>query len=241
MARKAAKRRGQLGATAALLCALVTTLAIGVVPASAEEPEEFIFAGSFPEITTPAAPEEYKHRLDQLEPGYYAELVDEDEIVIFREGHEAIGWVHADLAHDADGTNVPTSLSLLEGEWAVLTVHHREGNPLAVGAPFAYPITSGSGWAGGFFTGVVEMNNPLAPKAQPAVEPAPACVVPPLRDLSLRAAKARLRAANCPMGDVRREPGVKAVAGKVVKQFPIAGTEVPAGDSVAVKLGSRKG
>ncbi|HKZ12611.1 MAG TPA: PASTA domain-containing protein [Solirubrobacterales bacterium] len=219
----------------------MATLAIGVVPANAEEPEEWIFAGSFPQITSPAAPEEYKHRLDQLGPGRYAELIDEDEIVIFREGHEAIGWVHPDLAHDADGANVPTSLSLREGEWAVLTVHHREGNPLAGGAPFVYPVTGGAGWAGGYFVGVVEMNEPKPPASaapSPPVPPTP-CTVPSLHNLSLKSAKARLRAANCSIGQVRLAPTATEGKGKVVKQFRAAGTELAAGAPVAVKLGLR--
>ena len=73
------------------------------------------------------------------------------------------------------------------------------------------------------------------------LEPAPAapipCTVPALHGLSLHAAKARLRAAHCAIGQVRLAAGATAGKGKVVKQFRAAGTELAAGAPVAVKLG----
>lgn len=249
MARTVAKRRRRLTPVAVLLCALVASLAVTVGPAAAEEgdsaPLRPMSEGgfSFPDITGPTAPEEYPMELDPVSPEMRVRQVT-DQLIVgeYKEGG-FIGWsLEAEPAHDAVGAAVPTTVRLTAERIVTLIVHHRAGNPTAGGAPFVYPITGGAGWAGGFFTGVVELNNPQAPKVQPqGVEPPPVCVVPALHDLSLRAATVRLRAAHCPMGDVRRGPGVRAVTGKVVKQFPVAGIEIPAGDSVAVKLGPGKG
>ena len=120
-------------------------------------------------------------------------------------------------------------------------VHHRAGNPAAGGAPFAYPITMGEGWAGGYHSVGYEMNEPAKPPAPtPPAPAAPTCAVPSLHGLSLKSAKARLRSADCSIGPVRLAPGASAGKGEVVKQFRTAGTELAAGTPVAVKLGSRQ-
>jgi hypothetical protein len=136
---------------------------------------------------------------------------------------------------------VPTSLRL-EGEEVILTVRHREGNPAAGGAPFVYPIVDDTGWSGGFrtlSTELTEHDPPPAEKSPPGSAPAATCTVPALGHLSLRAAKARLRAADCSLGQVRLAAGATKGKGKVVKQFHPAGTQLSRGAPVAVKLGSR--
>jgi hypothetical protein len=144
---------------------------------------------------------------------------------------------------------VPTTLRQTGREQVTLTVHYREGNPAAGGAPFVYPITAGTGWPGGFQTVIVEMNNPFGnanesvretnPPAPTEPIPAPSCKVPSLRGYSLRGAKNRLRAAHCGIGAVRIAAGATAGKGKVVKQFHPAGLELVAGAPVAVKLAGR--
>lgn len=168
--------------------------------------------------------------------------VDEHEVAVEYSGHVVAFTITAPLEHDAVGANVPTTLELTGKDVVTFFVHHRAGNPEADGAPFVYPISGGKGWAGGFFIGVVEMNEPQSPKAQPsAIEPLPGCVVPSLHGSSLRAAKARLRAAHCSMGQVHLAAGATAGKGKVVKQFRAAGAELAPGTAVAIKLGSREG
>jgi beta-lactam-binding protein with PASTA domain len=54
---------------------------------------------------------------------------------------------------------------------------------------------------------------------------------------TLKAAKKRLRAANCRLGTVTKEKGVTAATGKVVKQRPKPGKVLTAGAKVRVKLG----
>jgi PASTA domain len=194
--------------------------------------------GGFPNITGPEAPEEYPVRYDQLSPQLVMRQVDDQEIVVEYKESGIVAWtIKATLAHDAVGATVPTTVSLTEGNVVTLTVHYRAGNPAAGGAPFAYPITEGKGWEGGYRTTSFEMNEPKPPAAPPEPAPPIPCTVPSLHGLSLKAAKARLRAANCTVGQVRLAAGATAGKGKVVKQFRPAGTQLGAGTPVAVKLG----
>ncbi len=229
-----ANRRRRLAAAAALSCALVVSLAVAVAPACA-----------FPEITGPEAPEEYPHQYEGLDPEIVARQVSDREVVFEYLEPRAIAWsVQADPASDADGATVPTSLKLSEDEKGpVITeiVHYRAGNPAAGGAPFVVPIVAGSGWEGGFRTYEVKMPPPESQAEAPPPPPAPApvCEVPPLRGLALRATEAHLRRADCAIGDVHLARGATRGKGKVVKQFRPAGTRLPAGAPVAVKLGAR--
>jgi PASTA domain len=224
----------------ALLCALVATLAVAVAPAVAAEesdtaPLRNLSEGgfSFGEITGPEAPEKYPFRVS-LGEEQFLEQVSPTEVVAFYGGHVPAFSLVAEKAHDADGSNVPTTLEETGLEVVTLVVHHRAGNPAAGGAPFDYPVVGGSGWEGGFRTITVPMVNP---QGEP-VESAPVgCTVPSLRGLGRRAAAAKLRAANCGLGKVRLAHGATAGKGKVVKQFRTAGTELSPGASVAIKLG----
>lgn len=229
-----------------MLCALVASLAVAV-SAAAEEgdaaPIRSINNGGFtwPEITSVAGFEEYPFEMG-LGPGQRMEQVGEREIVVKNEGGTRAFSITAPLAHDAEGANVPTSLVLSAPEVVTIIVHHRAGNPLT-GAPFVYPIIAGAGWAGGFHTISVSLGEP--PSSSPSPSPSPAtpaptqCTVPSLHGLSLRAAKTRLRAAHCSIGDVHLGPGATEAKGKVVKQFQPAGTDLAAGAAVAVKLAPR--
>jgi hypothetical protein len=62
------------------------------------------------------------------------------------------------------------------------------------------------------------------------------CVVPKLDGLTLKAAKARLRAARCKVGLVSRKSGVKAAKAKVAAS-PKAGTALPVRTAISLKLG----
>jgi hypothetical protein len=237
-----AKKRRRAAAIAALLCALVASLAIVVAPAAAEEGDSAPlrpaseFGLSFGEIRSVTYPEEYPLQFELGEEQFMRQ-VDEQEVVVEYTGHFKAFSIKAPLEHDAEGANVPTTLKFSGGDVVTFVVHHRGGNPAAGGAPFVYPITGGAGWLGGFHTTVAEMNNPQGPPADSTPsEPPPTCVVPALHDLSLHAAKARLRAAHCSIGQVRLATGATAAKGKVAKQFRAAGTELPAGAPVAVKL-----
>jgi PASTA domain len=201
---------------------------------------------SLQEITGPEAPEEYPFRV-HLGEEQFMEQVSPTEVDVDYPGHQQAFSLTAEQAHDAVGAAVPTTLELTGREEVTLTVYHREGNPAAGGAPFVYPIIGGSGWAGGFRTITVPMENPFAEAERKIVEASPAatleplpvitCKVPTLGGYSLRGAKNRLRAAHCGIGGVHLAAGATVGKGKVVKQFHPAGTELAAGAPVAVKLG----
>lgn len=66
--------------------------------------------------------------------------------------------------------------------------------------------------------------------------PAPTCTVPKLRGKTLKAAKKRIRGAECRVGKLTKRRGATARNGEVVQQVPKAGTVVPAETQVKVTL-----
>jgi hypothetical protein len=228
---------------AACVCALIVSLAVAVAPAAAEEgnsaPVRPVSEGglSIPVITGPTSPEEYPVQYEHLTSGVHFRQVTDRLIAVEYFGLGNAGKIEAVPAYAADGTAVATSVRLSENEKGyvvTMIVHHRAGNPAAGGAPYVYPI-QGSAQEGGSFAGAVEVKpTPAAEPTAPA--PSPSCKVPALHGLSLKAAKARLRAAHCTLGTVRFEAPTTARNGKVVKQFRAAGTQLPANAHVAVKL-----
>jgi hypothetical protein len=232
---------------------------VGVAAASAEEADtepiqEYDSGASF-WITGHESPERFPLRVT-LGKEQFLEQVSPTEVEAESAGHNLAFRIVAAKAHDADGTNVPTTLEQTGQDVVTLVVHHRAGNSAAGGAPFDYPITPGEGWEGGFQTIIVtgppdetelrelsereRMEREII-EASPAavVEPPPVvtCKVPTLRGYSLRGAKNRLRVAHCGIGAVHLATGATVGKGKVVKQFHDAGTELAAGSPVAVKLG----
>lgn len=75
---------------------------------------------------------------------------------------------------------------------------------------------------------------PVSPPSPPSVV---RCVVPKVLGKHLIGAKKAIRAGNCKVGPVRKEPGVTAKSGTVVKQSPKPGITKKAGSTVSVKLG----
>jgi len=250
--------RGQMRLMLAMVSAALIAGAIGAAPAGAEPgggTSMPIYEGgmTFPEIESLTDPEDYSWQV-HLGPGQTLRSVDEDEAEVDYESGVTAFLVTAEKAHAADGTNVPTTLEVSEGDVITLVVHHREGS-------YAYPVQAGEGWSGGrreptIIKGppdekeiaealqrefeearrrVEEANPPAGISPTPPVP----CRVPTLHGLSLAAAKARLRAGHCSIGQVHLGSGATAGKGKVVKQFHGAGTELVAGAPVAVKLGTR--
>jgi hypothetical protein len=239
-------KRNRLAAYAAVLCALAASLAFAVSLAAADTGNEVVEAAGgrgFPPITSAASPEEYEQQVDfeGLDPIHTIEQIGPEEIVVKDSEGDTVEWFHLEPAHDAVGANVPTSLRL-DGKEVILTVQHHEGNPAAGGAPFTYPIVSGKGWEGGFFTGIVEMPSPVPIETAPSSAPAPivpTCRVPALRGFGLPTVKRLLLGSDCGVGGVHLARGATRGKGKVVKQVRAAGTELTAGTPVAIKLGGR--
>ena len=198
----------------------------------AAEPEPPLFSGGlyFPDIHGPADAEEYSWKVE-LSESQELKLINDQRAEVLFEGVRPTSIIHAQPAHDANGTPVPTSIDVSDGDMLTLIVHHRAGDPDAEGAEFDYPISPGEGFEVGFSTVTVVFPPELLAPPQEEVEP---CRVPRLRGRSLPALGSRLREAGCALGKVR---GEKSKTARVVKQYVAAGTVLPAGAKVSVKLG----
>lgn len=212
-----------------LVVAIMSSLGL-TVTASAEPLPPYDGAMAFANIQGPDGPEEFS---------WEVKLDDESELRAIDDTHAGVFWVGtetlaititAQLAHDADGANVPTTLAVTQPNIITLTVHHRAGNSAAGGAPFDYPVIAGAGYEGGFQQYTVEMPPPTE---QAPPQPVLRCTVPDLAGLTLRATLRQLRRSNCGLGEVR---GERLRGARVVKQFRRAGRSLPVGTQVGVKL-----
>lgn len=180
-----------------------------------------------------ADPEEYSWEVS-LGEGQELELIDERHAqVYYTEGHHPAFGISATAAHDAEGSNVPTSLRVSGGNIITLTVHHRAGDPATGGAAFTYPVAGGEGWIGGFATHQVQM-----PSAEPSLggtvgQAAVNCIVPRLVGESLKAAREKLKKVDCKLGKVR---GERSKTARVTRQSPKPGGVLTGGAKVSVRL-----
>jgi hypothetical protein len=205
---------------------LVLLAAFVLAPASATaELPTFDGTMQFQAIQGPDGPEEFSWE-GKLGPEEELKAIDERHIGVFWEDGTQAMTITAIAAHDAIGTSVPTTLAVTQPNIITLTVHHRDGNPAAGGAPFDYPVVAGEGWEGGFRTEQVVMplgDQPPAP---------PTCVVPDLTDRTLRASRKILHRAHCKLGRVRGERRREV---RVTQQFRPVGRVLPVWTTVDVK------
>lgn len=193
----------------------------------------------FGQINGPEDPEDYCFEVQLGEEQELRQIDDRHVGAFYNTGQQGF-VITAEEAADVEGASVPTTLALTERNVVTLTVHHREGNPLANGAPFHYPVVAGSGWEGGFQS--VQIQGPpdeaeLKPKpSPPPVEevPSPTCEVPVLQGRTLGSARRALIAAGCQLGPVH---GHRHRGARIVKQYRPAYKTLPAGTEVGVKLG----
>lgn len=215
-----------------LLVGALSLCVLGVAsPAGAETSAllpEYGGAMAFQTIHDPTDPEDYSWKIRVLD-GQELKLIDDQHAeVVHEEGTRAF-LITAELAHDAEGKAVPTSIATTAENVLTLTVHHTAGNPVAGGAPFHYPVIAGAPYEVGYST-VIESPYP----SERVGPPAPACVVPDLHGWKLKATRTWLRQAQCGLGKVR---GERRLGAKVVKQSRAPGMVLPAGARVAIKLG----
>jgi len=226
------------------LSGAVTTAAVVLlygltVVASAAAYPPYVGAMNFPTINEPSDPEDFSWEVQLGEEEELRAIDDQNAAVYYTEPEHLAFTIAAQSAHDVDGTAVPTTLAVSEGNVITLTVHHRAGNPAAGGTPFDYPILAGAGWEGGFQSH--EIAGPATGSGSPATEPATLasppsyCRVPYLWGESLRASRRLLRHAHCQLGEVR---GGRSRRARVVKQFRRPGKILPAGTEVGVKVAS---
>jgi hypothetical protein len=206
-------------------------------------------AMDFPAIRSASDPEEFSWTV-QLGEEQRLRQIDEHEVAAYWQDGSGVEHLALDFiakpAHDAEGARVPTTLDLVGRKVITLTVHHREGNPAAGGAPFDYPIISGEGWEGGLQTIVVPMSPPEASShsdgtseeaPSPPVASPVACRVPGLHGATLDEARNRLHRAHCRLGAIAKGPDVTASAGRVVGQGAAPGSSLAAWGKVNVRLG----
>ena len=229
------------------LAGLLALLTVGAASVSAEV-QQYDGLMSFPQIGGPSDPEEFSWEV-KLGKGQRLRSIDSQHArVEYAEDGTVSSFIQAEPAHDAEGSTVPTSLSVSGEDVITLIVHHREGNPSAGGAPFVYPVDSGPPPGRGGESVVVSGPRDEAESGEdrgggPAAEPeavdgaASGCVVPRLTGRTLRASKRRLRKAGCRVGRVRRRGGVTFRTGRVVRQRPRPGAVLAQGRTVRLTLG----
>lgn len=225
-----------------LLVGLVVALTHMALPAAAVAAEPcppFDGGMSFPNIQGPDDPEEYCWEVNLAEGQALRQVNDGEAEVYYTEPEHHAFSIVAEHAHDADGTDVPTTLAVVQPNVIVLTVHHEAGDPSDGGAPFDYPVIAGAGWEGGFVTVQIqgppdeaELKAKQLPKP-PEEAPVATCEVPVLQGRTLKAARRALLLANCRLGPVR---GHRRRGARIVKQYRRYGAVLPAGTEVGVRL-----
>jgi hypothetical protein len=108
-----------------------------------------IFDGvlTFSSIRDKSATETFSWEV-QLSEGQSLKQTDPmDAEIVYEDGTRAV-LITAEKAHDAIGTEVPTTLSVSEGNILTLMVVHK-------GASYVYPVITGAGWEGGYATEIV--------------------------------------------------------------------------------------
>lgn len=202
----------------------------------------------FPYIEDPSGPEDYSREVQLAENQALEQIDNQTAIVYYVRDHVTAFSITAEAAHDAVGTNVPTTLSVA-GDIITLTVHHRAGDPNTGGTSFDYPIIAGQGWEGGFQTEIVkgppdetELREARERRAREALEAdrpgvvLSGCLVPRLKGKSLRASKRRLARAGCEVGRVTLRKGGSQRSARVVGQSPKPGVVLSPAASVSLTL-----
>lgn len=203
----------------ALLAIFVALFVLTPGWAGAESPPLYDGAMTFHAIQGPEGPEEYSWEVNLGANQALREVDDREAEVYQTDPEHHVFSITAAPAHDVDGTNVPTTLSVTLPNIITLTVHHRS-------EPFDYPVVQGSGWEGGFQTHIVE-----GPPGEVSPPP-PTCVVPDLTGRSLQASRRLLHRSHCRLGAVR---GEQLRTAHVVKQYRQIGKSLPLWTRVDVK------
>jgi hypothetical protein len=192
---------------------------------------------SFGVLHGPEDPEEFSWEVNLGETEALRAIDDQTAEVYYTDPEHHAFSIVAELAHDAEGKAVPTTLAVTQPNIITLTVHHRDGNPAAGGTPFDYPVLPGEGWEGGFqpvqILGPPDESSlsPVPPPGELAL-PGALCVVPDLGGRTLRSSRRLLHHAHCRLGEVR---GEQVRAAHVVTQYRQIGRSLPLWTEVDVK------
>lgn len=121
----------------------------------------------FQDIRDDSAPETYSYRVS-LAPNQELRQIDATHIQVYYSYGFPSFMISAETAHDAIGTEVPTSIEITREDVVTLTIHYKAGHE---GQPFVYPIVGGTGWQGGFISEPAAFG--LSGSAPPEVEEGP--------------------------------------------------------------------
>jgi tripartite motif-containing protein 71 len=102
----------------------------------------------FEAIRDDTAPETYSYEVALGEDQELRQIDETDVQVFYSFGFPAF-LISAVPAHDAIGTEVPTTIHITRENVVTLTVHYKAGTE---GQPFVFPIVAGTGWEGGFIS-----------------------------------------------------------------------------------------
>lgn len=219
-----------------MFAALVVVVSIVAAAPALAEPSLPTFNGGmvFPSIKGAAGPEEFSLEVTLSDDQELQQVDDQHVRVVYVDAGVTAFSAEAERAHDAEGSEVPTSLTVFSGNILTLIVHHRAGNPAGGGTPFVYPVVAGPGFERGFETVQVFMPpSELPVEKREDVSTPTGCVVPVLMGKSLKGDRKRLRNAGCKLGRVR---GKKSKAARVVKQNPQPGELLAPETRVSVTL-----
>lgn len=115
-------------------------------------------AMTFQAIRDASAPETYSWRVD-LAPDQELRVIDSQNVGVYYSNNRLAFSIKAELAHDAIGSTVPTSLTVSQDKIVTLAVRHRDPSPTS--GSFVYPVVAGAGWEGGFHTYEIAMPPPV--------------------------------------------------------------------------------
>lgn len=102
----------------------------------------------FEAIRNDEAPETYSFEV-ALSEDQELRQIDETHVQVYYSFGFPAFLISAEAAHDAIGTEVPTTIKITRENVVTLTVHYKAGSE---GGPFVFPVVGGTGWEGGFIS-----------------------------------------------------------------------------------------
>jgi hypothetical protein len=119
-------------------------------------------AMAFAAIRSPDSPETYSWEVT-LGAKQQLKQNDSQHAEVYNKNGTAAFSIDARPARDAQGSAVPTNITVEDGNVVTLRIEHRGESP--AGGSFVYPVVGGTGWQGGFQTFETYLGEPSPPSA----------------------------------------------------------------------------